>query len=124
MKKNILLLLFPFLLLSCEGSDTYQGKWKALDKEGNKLEIEFFPKKLTLLDSLGKSINYEYTQNSIESDNSIKTYGITLSDGRIYQIYFPKKDCSIGLILDENDNQIFTLSRNSYVDFDEIYKLY
>ncbi len=123
MKKIILVFLFSFLF-SCEGSDVYRGKWKALDKEGNKLEIEFFPKKMTLLDSLGKSINYDYTQNSIESDDSIKSYGITLSDGRIYQIYFPKKDCSIGLILDENDNQIFTLSRDAYVDFDEIYKLY
>ena len=115
--------MFFVFFISCEGSDSYQGKWKALDTIGNKFEIIFTPKNFSIKDSLGKSKMYQYTQNSIKTENSISTYGILLSDGRGYQIYFPRKDKSVGLIMDENGSQMFTISRNEYTRYDEIYKL-
>lgn len=124
MKKfYILFALFFIILYSCEGSDTYQGKWKALNEKGEKFDINFSPTDFSIKDSTGKSNNYKYTQNSIKSENSIETYGILLDDGRGYQIYFPKKDESVGLLLDENGKQMFTISRKNYVTYDEIYKL-
>lgn len=122
MKKNISILLF-IILFSCEGSDTYQGSWKALSSNGNKVEINFSPNTFTIKDSIGKLKTYKYTQNSVKSENSISTYGILLEDGRGYKIYFPKKDESMGLILDENEKQMFTISRKDYITYDEIYKL-
>lgn len=118
-----LFVLFLFTLYSCEGSDSYQGKWKALDSNGAKFEITFLPTNFSIKDSAGKSNKYQYTQNSIKSENAIETYGILLNDGRGYQIYFPKKDESVGLILDENGKQMFTISRKNYVTYEEIYKL-
>ena len=124
MKKSILLLFFFFILFcSCEGSDSYQGNWKALDFDGKKFEINFSPTKFSIKDSIGKTNVYDYTQNSIKSENSTETYGIILEDGRAYQIYFPKNDESVGLILDENGKQMFTIGRNNFVTYDDIYKL-
>jgi hypothetical protein len=124
MKKCSKFLVFMLIIFfSCEGSDSYNGNWKALDSNGKKFEINFTPTKFSIKDSIGKSNIYEYTQNSIKSENSIETYGILLKDGRGYQIYFPKKDESVGLILDENGKQMFTIGRKNYVTYDEIYKL-
>lgn len=124
MKKFSLILVFLSLIFfSCEGSDSYQGNWKALDSNGEKFEINFSPTKFSIKDSVGKSNVYDYTQNSIKSENSIQTYGILLKDGRGCQIYFPKKDESVGLMLDENGKQMYTISRKDYVTYDEIYKL-
>jgi hypothetical protein len=123
--KKIFLLIFSTLILltSCEGSDSYQGKWKAINSKGEKFEIFFYPKSFSIKDSLGKSQEYNYTQNSIKSENSIKSYGILLEDGRRYLIYFPLKDESIGLIKDENGEQMFTISRNKHITYEDIYKL-
>lgn len=123
MKKLILLFLSLILLSSCEGSDAYQGKWKAMNAKGEKFEIDFSPKSFSIKDSLGKSQSYNYTQNSIKSENSIESYGILLKDGRGYLIYFPLKDESVGLIKDENGEQMFTISRKKYITYEEIYKL-
>jgi len=124
MKKSSLILVFlSIIFFSCEGSDSYQGNWKALDSNGKKFEINFSRKKFSIKDSVGKSNVYEYTQNSIKSENSLATYGILLNDGRGYQIYFPKKDESVGLILDENGKQMYTIGRKNYVTYDQIYKL-
>ncbi len=124
MKKCSLILVFlSIMFFSCEGSISYQGNWKALDSNGKKFEINFSPTKFSIKDSLGKTNVYEYTQNSIKSENSIETYGIMLKDGRGYQIYFPKKDESVGLMLDENGKQMYSISRKDYVTYDEIYKL-
>lgn len=125
MKKFFTLIAFASLLFfsSCEGSDTYQGKWKAMDQNGAKSEITFSPKSFSIKDSTGKSKAYEYTQNSVSSKNSVETYGIHLSDGRGYQIYFPLKDESIGMILDENGKQMYTISRKNYIAYEDIYKL-
>lgn len=115
--------LIFILFISCEGSDSYQGKWKAMDSTGKKIEIVFSPTSFSIKDSLGKSNEYKYTQNSIKSENSIETYGILLEDGRGYQIYFPKKDESVGLLFDENGKVMYTIGRKDYVTYDEIYKL-
>ena len=118
------LLLVVITMISCSGSDTYRGSWKALDVEGNKFEIIFDAKSFVIKDSLGKSTKFEYTQNSVKTENFVETYGIKLSDGRGYQINFPNsKDESIGLIFDENGNGLYTISRKDYIKYEDIYKL-
>lgn len=124
MKNHIhFLILLLIALFSCEGSDSYQGSWKAMDSRGKKLEITFTPTNFSVKDSLGKTNDYKYSQNSVEYVNSVKTYGIVLDDGRSYKIYFPKKDNSIGMILDENGNPMFTISRKEYTTYEDVYKL-
>ncbi|MGH2666467.1 hypothetical protein [Flavobacterium sp.] len=125
MKKfhKLFLLLLVTTLFSCEGSDTYQGKWSALDPNGRKFEITFSPTNFSIKDSTGKSKKYEYTQHSVTTENSLETYGIRVDDGRAYQIYFPKKDESVGIILDENGIPLFTISRKGHITYQEIYKL-
>lgn len=118
------LLIIIATLISCSGSDTYRGLWKATDTNGNKFEINFEAKSFVIKDSLGKSNKYEYTQNSVKTENFVETYGIKLSDGRGYQINFPNsKDESIGLIFDENGNGLYTISRKDYIKYQDIYKL-
>lgn len=124
MKKYNLILVFLFtLFISCEGSDTYQGKWKAMAPDGKKSEIHFSPKKFSVKDSNGKMSVYEYSQNSIKNENGIETYGIRLDDGRGYLIHFPKKDESVALILDETGNILYTISRKNHMSNEDIYKL-
>ena len=120
--KSVLIICF-IILTSCEGSDSYQGNWKALDSKGKKYEITFSPDNFTIKDSSGKSTKYAYIQNSFKHENSIDTYGIRLNDGRGYEIYFPKNDESVGLIKDENGSQMFTISRKDYITYEDIYKL-
>src|SRR6478752_5185121 len=90
-KLNLLHLVFFILFLAgCRVSDVYQGNWKATDSEGKKFEINFEPKSFSIKDENGKIEKYEYTQNSVKIENSIKSYGIQLShDGRNYIIFFP-----------------------------------
>lgn len=117
---------FMILISSCGGSDSYQGKWKALDLKGEKYEITFSQKEITIKNSLGKSIKHSYIQSGMghqgSSDKSIDTYKILLNDGQKYQIYFPKSEESIALIIDGNGLQIFTISRKDYLRYDDIYK--
>lgn len=118
------LVLLITMLISCSGSDTYRGLWKATDTKGQKYEITFEAKSFVIKDSLGKANKYDYTQNSVKTENSVRTYGIKLSDGRGYQINFPNsKDEGIGLIFDENGNGLYTISRNNYIKYEDIYKL-
>jgi hypothetical protein len=121
--KKIILLLSVLFLISCEGSDSYQGKWKAVDPKGNKFDILFSPTIFFIKDIKGNVKKYKYTQNSIKSENSIETYGVLLEDGRGYQIHFPMKDGSAGFILDENGVQMYTISRKAYMTYEELYKL-
>ena len=121
---NLLPVLFLVILSSCSGSDKYQGKWKATDSKKNKFEIIFSPNSFSVKDSTGKSNEYPYTQNSYKSENSIESYGINLEDGRGYQIYFPKSnDETVALIKDEHGMPIYTISRNDYLNYEDIYKL-
>lgn len=121
--KKIILVLSILFIISCEGSDSYQGKWKAVDPKGNKFDILFSPSIFSIKDGKGNFKTYKYTQNSIKSENSIETYGYILEDGRGYQVRFPMRDESAGLILDENGVQMFTISRKDYITYEELYKL-
>ncbi|WP_163408029.1 hypothetical protein [Flavobacterium ajazii] len=129
MKKTKLVfgICFMFLILSCEGSDIYQGKWKALNLKGEKYQIIFSQKEIIIKNSLGKSVKHSYTQSGMghhgSSDKSIDTCKILLDNGQNYQIYFPKNDESAGLIIDGNGSQVFSISRKDYLTYDDIYKL-
>jgi len=127
MKKisSALLGVLAFLLVACEGSETYRGNWKATDSSGIKFELIFDAESLTIKDSLGDKVNYfAYSQNSVDIENDVETYGIKLDDGRTYQINFPKRnDESLGLIKDENGVPIYTISRKNYIKYEDVYKL-
>ena len=116
--------LVALFLVNCSGSDTYRGNWKAMKPDGTKLEINFEAKKFTIKNSEGLSNTYDYSQNSVSINNAVTTYGIQLDDGRTYQIKFPKSnDDTMGLLLDENGNPLYTLGRNSYITYESLYKL-
>ncbi|PBQ33054.1 hypothetical protein CNR22_15130 [Sphingobacteriaceae bacterium] len=126
MKKiiSVLISLAAFFLIACSGSDTYLGKWKATNANGDKFDLEFSAKKFSVKDSSGQIKKYEYKQHSIHIDNSIKTYGIKLEDGRAYDIHFPKEnDDNIALIRDEQGQPLYTLSRKDYIKYESVYKL-
>lgn len=112
------------LIVACSGSDTYRGLWKATDANGNQVEINFEPESFSVKDTLGNSREYNYSQNSIKTSNSVKTYGIKLSDGRSYQINFPNTSTDdVAIIMDENGKVIYTINRNEYILYEDIYKL-
>lgn len=94
-----------------------------MNSKNEKFEITFTPTAFSIKDSLGQIKTYQYTQNAIKSENSAETYGIQINDGRGYQIFFPVKDESMGLILDENGSQMFTISRKKHISYDDIYQL-
>ena len=121
---NYLLGLTIVFLNSCSGSDTYRGLWKATDSKGEKFQITFDAKSFSIIDSTGKKSNYEYTQNSVSIENSVETYGIKLSDGRGYFINFPIADDETkGVIKDEGSSPLYTISRNEFIRYEDIYKL-
>jgi len=123
-KKFFLFLLVFITLISCSGSDVYQGNWKATNFVGLQAEINFGKDSFSVKDSQGGYKEYNYTQNSIKTSNGIKTYGIKLADGRGYQIHFPNaKTDDIAIIMDENGNVIYTLNRKEYMLYEDIYKL-
>lgn len=125
--KKINTLLFgilALLLVACSGSDTYRGSWKATDAKGEKFELLFNAKDFTVRNSSGKKEKFEYSQNSVQIENSVSTYGIQLSDGRKYQINFPKSDDeSKGLIKDENGIPLYVISRKGYLKYEDVFKL-
>ncbi|WP_300565775.1 hypothetical protein [Flavobacterium sp.] len=126
MKKlnTLLLSIFVILLTACSGSESYRGLWKATDTYGAKYEIVFDAKSFTVKDSLGKNKKYDYTQNYVNIENSVTTYGIKLKDGRGYQINFPKADDeTMGLIKDENNKPLYTIGRTDYISYEDIFKL-
>jgi hypothetical protein len=121
---NILLGIISILLYSCSGSDTYRGLWKATDAKGDKLEITFDAKSFSIKDSTGNASKFDYTQNAVSIENSVETYGITLSDGREYLINFPLADDeSKGIIKDAEGNPVYTIGRGAYLKYEDIYKL-
>jgi hypothetical protein len=124
-KTTIFLLgLISILLYSCSGSDTYRGLWKATDSKGEKFEITFDAKSISIKDSTGKASNFKYTQNSVSIENSVETYGIKISDGRGYFINFPiADDESKGIIKDDGGSPVYTIGRGEYLMYEDIYKL-
>lgn len=125
MKKISILLLFVLLILtSCSGSDAYQGKWKATDAKGKQLEINFEGKSFTVKDASGNSNTYSYSQNPYQYEDSVVIYGIRLSDGRSYQIVFPKNDDEgVALLKEESGNLIYIMGRTAYLSYDDVYGL-
>jgi hypothetical protein len=126
MRNNIttLLIFASVALTGCSGSDTYLGEWKGTDINGDKYTLSFKPKKFSIKRASGDSLNFEYTQNSVKIENSVRTYGIRLNDGRAYNIFFPiANDVSKCLMTMENGKPVYTLSRTSYLSQDEIYSL-
>lgn len=122
--KFILYLIPVILLISCVGSDTYRGAWKATDGNGTKFEIIFDAKSFSLKDSTGVSQTYHYIQNSINISNGVETYGIQIKGGAGYQINFPiANDESVGLIKDVNGQPMYTISRKDYVKYEDVFKL-
>ena len=121
---NFLLGMVLISLYSCSGSDTYRGVWKALNVRGEKLEINFEAKSLTIKDSTGQIKTYNYKQNSVSNKNSVETYGIQVSDGKSYQINFPiANDETMGVIKDAAGTPLYIIGRSRYVQYDEIYGL-
>ena len=121
---NFLLGMVLISLYSCSGSDTYRGVWKALNVRGEKLEINFEAKSLTIKDSTGQIKTYNYKQNSVSIKNSVETYGIQVSDGKSYQINFPiANDETMGVIKDAAGTPLYIIGRSRYVQYDEIYGL-
>jgi hypothetical protein len=118
--KKFYTFILVFILVSCEGSDVYQGKWKAMNSEGKKFEIIFAPNNFIIKNKGEKLKSYKYTQNSIEYKNSVKIYGITLQDGRLFQIIFPTPDLSKGFLINENGVEMFTISKNNYIKMDDL----
>jgi hypothetical protein len=126
MKKLTPIFLFTVITVfaACSGSTVYQGPWKAMDKQGNKLDVVFSPHSFLVKDSTGAVDSFKYNQNSVNIDNSVRTYGIQLKDGRHYQIKFPiANNESMGLVNDENGQPLFTICRDKYLSYDELYRL-
>jgi len=116
--------LIVIMLTACSGSTTYRGAWRATDPNGQKFELFFDAKSFTIKDAAGGTKQYEYTQNAISIENSVKTYGIQLADGRSYQIIFPNSgNETVALFKDGNGVPIYTISRSEYLKYDEVYKL-
>ncbi|MEE1945469.1 hypothetical protein VRU48_10140 [Pedobacter sp. KR3-3] len=126
MKKTVLLsiVFLVSILIACSGSDTYRGEWKATDTKGEKSKITFEAKSFVFTDSTGKSKKFNYTQNSIKTENGVETYGIVLEDGRKYELNFPKaNDESQGIIKDENGKLIYAIGRKDYISYEDVFGL-
>ncbi len=114
--------LVVLIIVSCSGSDFYQGKWFAIDSNGDQYEITFKEKELVVTDTSSVETSYEYSQNAVSNNNGVRTYGIKLKDGRYLSIVFPyPKDSSIGVIKNDNDDILYILGRNDYVSYDDLY---
>lgn len=122
MKTTIQICCFFIIVIitSCSGSSTYQGNWKALDNDGSKVEIRIEENTMSFNDE----DSYDYTQNSINVSNGIKTYGINLNDGRSYLLRFPlAKDTTRAILMDPNENVLYVMSRTDYMSQEDLYKL-
>lgn len=88
---------------------------------GTHVDINFRPKSFSITDEHGKVVTYEYTQNKIKIENSIRTYGINLADGRSLNIIFPIPDeKGKALIALESNQPVYTISRTAYITYSEL----
>lgn len=123
MKQFIYFALFFLFLISCKGSDTYQGVWLATDAEDEQFTMEFKPKQLIInksdvTDSIG------YKQNAFSFENGKSSYGIQLDNGLSYTISFPiAKQKDWGLILTGEEIPVYVINRTKYMTYDEFYKI-
>ena len=125
MKKTtfILIALSAILLGACSGSDTYRGDWKATNENGSHLDIVFSENDFLRTED-GKTEKFEYSQTSVNIENSVETYGIKLEDGRYFQIHFPiGNDETKGAVLDANGRVLYIISRTGYIGYKEVYGL-
>lgn len=119
MKRTILFLFSAIVILlsACSGSETYRGKWKATDQNGNHIDIVFGENDFSLTEK-GETKNFEYTQTAVNITNSVETYGINIEGGKSLQIHFPiADDESRGEILDANGSLQYVISRNEYIEY-------
>jgi hypothetical protein len=121
--QSLLVLALIIGLHSCSGSDTYRGKWNATDIDGNKSEL-IFSENTFLVYQDGDTTTFEYTQHSVNIENSVKKYGVQLSDGKKFSIFFPiGNNESKGSILDVNEEVVYIISRNDFLEYNDIYGL-
>jgi len=110
------------IIAGCKGSDTYRGTWKAMDAVGAKSTLHFEDTTVTVIDSTGKTEKIGYKQNSVNLENHKETYGITLSNGNSFKIVFPnKKGEHVGFIANKDDQLIYSLGREEYVTYEQVY---
>lgn len=120
----LLVLVVTLLLTGCEGSDTYQGSWKASSANGNKNVITFFPKEMKLKTETGEEKTFTYSQNSVSIKNGKRSYGINLNNGLSYKIGFPiRGNTEKGYIADENDNILYIIGKDHYYTYNDIFGL-
>jgi len=111
-------------LVSCEGSENYQGSWFATNRDGEHFDIEFDSHFFSVVNDSGDSSIHKYSQHSYKYENSVTTYGIKLEDGRNYNVFFPfAKDSTKAVIQLESQEVLYTLCRDSFILFEDIYAL-
>ncbi len=122
--KHILVLFILVLLTACSGSETYRGDWKAINAVGEKYTVTFSENSFVVTAEDGEATTFKYTQNKVNITNGVETYGIKLDDGRNYQLNFPLADDeSVGVLLDANNNVLYSISRTDYITYEDIYAL-
>jgi hypothetical protein len=90
---------------------------------GEKVDIIFEAKKITFIDSLGKSTTQDYSQNLVRIENSIKTYGIVLENGPELLINFPISGNESVAFIKNNSNTIYySMSRTDYILPQDLWK--
>lgn len=120
-KKILIYSLLLIVFIGCSGSDSYRGKWFAMTPNGSKLILIF--KDNTLTETNGtKSQVYKYKQFSYANAmGGSKIYGIRINGKDEFKINFPdKSNDRFGLILDKNDNIIYSINRANYVNTKDI----
>lgn len=111
-------------LCACSGSESYRGSWKGTDLKGKRVDFVFSEKSFVIHETNGMKTQYDYVQNEVIKENGIQIFGIKLGDGRQLQIRFPfESDLRKGFILDANDHVMYTISRDNYLKYEEVYQL-
>lgn len=110
--------------MGCQGSEVYRGKWKALNPEGIQSTIEFTEDKMIVTRDSSDTETWKYAQNSVHISNRNREYGIRIDNGLNYKILFPVKDnLDKGAIADQNGQIIFTIGRNEFNTYQDVFGL-